>query len=307
MRSPQEILDDNDEILRAQDRGQRNRIFQAINHGQPEFEIDFADSPARTFFHECLLFPFADSCVRYLGRKKNKYIPEDLREQWGRDRAKKAERKRMRELERSAAALDVFETRKGRKKKKARKARQAAALASPMSLETVVGLMRQFVADIGGARTHPLPPMDPPMRKTVHELAHAFKLNSKSKSSGSGRFTTLTKTTLSGMNVDEKAITRILRYSSSNITHEGGKGKGRRGAGRIRPRDGEVVGEVRLFCREQSGAELLTPYSLRLHPRLTGQTLASRCYLRWDGKKAVGLDLLEGWKRRWWLSSKQQS
>ncbi|KAI0268910.1 hypothetical protein BGY98DRAFT_1018014 [Russula aff. rugulosa BPL654] len=220
----QEILDDNDEILRAQDRRQRNRIFQAINHGQPEFEIDFADSPAR--------------------RKKNKYIPEELREQWERDRAKKAERKRVRELERSAAALDVFETRKGRKKKKARKARQAAALASPMSLETVVGLMRQFVADIGGARTHPLPPMDPQMRKTVHELAHAFKLNSKSKSSGSGRFTTLTKTTLSGMNVDEKAIGRILRYSSSNITHEGGKGKGRRGAGRIRPRDGEVVGET---------------------------------------------------------------
>jgi hypothetical protein len=50
MRSPQEFLDDNDEILRSQDRKQRNRIFQAVNHGKLEFEIDFADTPARTFF-----------------------------------------------------------------------------------------------------------------------------------------------------------------------------------------------------------------------------------------------------------------
>src|SRR6266849_6741190 len=103
MRSPQEFLDDNDEVLRAQDRKQRNRIFQAIDHG----EIDFADSPARTFLHECWLF-CADSCARYLGRKKNKFIPEELREQWECDRAKKAERKLLRELERSAAALDPF-------------------------------------------------------------------------------------------------------------------------------------------------------------------------------------------------------
>ena len=47
--------------------------------------------------------------------------------------------------------------------------------------------------------------------------------------------------------------------------------------------------------------------SLRLHPSLTGRTLASRCYLPWDGKKVAGLDLSEGWKCRWWPSSKQQS
>jgi hypothetical protein len=189
----------------------------------------------------------------------------------------------------------------------ARKARLAAALASPMSLETVVGLMRQFVADISGARTHPLPPMDLKMRKTVHDLADAFKLKSKSKSSGAARFTTLTKTALSGMNVDEKAIARILGQPSSYVTHEGAKGKGRPRAGRMRPRDGEVVGEVRYFCREQSGAELLIPYSLRLLPSLMSRTSASRCYLPWDGKKAAGLGLSEGWKRRWWPSSKQQN
>ena len=35
---------------RAQDRKQRNRTFQAINHGKLKSEIDFADGPASTFF-----------------------------------------------------------------------------------------------------------------------------------------------------------------------------------------------------------------------------------------------------------------
>ena len=232
-----------------------------------------------------------------LGRKKKKFIPEELREQWDRDRAKKAERKRLRELERSAAALDLSTTKKGGKKKKARKARLAAALASPMSLETVVGYMRRFVADVGGARTLALPPMDQKIRKSVHELAHAFKLSSKSKNNGVGRFTTVKKTTSSGVNVDEKAIGRILEKASPYVTREGGKGKGR--AGRIRPRDGEIVGEVRFLCRERSaGADLSIILLLRLHPSLMGRTSASRCYLPWDGKKVAGLELSEGWKRR---------
>jgi hypothetical protein len=50
MLSPQEFLDDNDEMLHAQDRKQRNRILKEINNGKLEFEMDFADSPARTFF-----------------------------------------------------------------------------------------------------------------------------------------------------------------------------------------------------------------------------------------------------------------
>ena len=266
MRSPQKFLDDNDELLRVQDRKQRNRIFQAINHGKLESELDFADSPARTFFHECWLFPCGDLCVRYSGCKKKKFIPEELREQWERDRAKKAERKRLRELERSAAALDLSGTGKGSKKKKARKARLAAASAFPMNLETVVGLMRQFVADIEGARTHPLPPMGQKMRKTVHELAHAFKLNSQSRSSGAARFTTLTKTALSGVNVDEKEIARILG-------HEGGKGKGRPRAGRIRPRDGEVVGEVRLFCRGQVWCRIAHSLFVQAAPKLDGSNI----------------------------------
>ena len=127
-----------------------------------------------------------------------------------------------------------------------RKARLAAALAESVTLEMVVGYMRQFVTDTGGGNTLRLPPMGRDMRKSVHELALAFRLKSKSQGNGPARFTTLMKTTLCDTQVDEKAIARISRKSSSSssyVVHGSGKGKGR--AHRIRPRDGEVVGEVR--------------------------------------------------------------
>ena len=118
-----------------------------------------------------------------------------------------------------------------------------------MNLATIVGHMRRFVADIGGARTLPLPPMNRQMRKSVHELAHAFKLESKSRGKGAERFTILTKKTISGLNVDEKKIARILGKSSLSPTymmHEAGRGKGKVKV-KTRPRDGDVVGEVRVF------------------------------------------------------------
>lgn len=245
MRSPQDFLDDNQEILCAKDRKQISRVFRGINHGKPEFVIDFARQPTANFFfsNECWLFPGADSCVRYLGLIEDEFNPEEFYEQWERDRAKKAERKHLRELDRSAAGQDLLGSRKGNKKQNARKDRLN------MGLEMVVGLMRQFVADTAGDHTHTLPPMDKKMRKAVHDLANAFNLKSESKGSGTARFTTLTKTTWSGKNVDEKKIARILDHPSSYVpvAHEGGKGEGWRGAGKRRPRDGEVVGEVRFL------------------------------------------------------------
>jgi hypothetical protein len=59
----QGILDDNDDILHVRDRKQRNRIFQAINRGNFEFEMDFTDSPARACFYVCWLFPYADARI----------------------------------------------------------------------------------------------------------------------------------------------------------------------------------------------------------------------------------------------------
>lgn len=204
-------------------------------------------------------------------KKKDKTIPKELHEQWDRDRAKKAERKRLRALEKSAAALDPFQTKKGGKK--ARKARLAAALASPVSLEAVVEQMRRFVADLGGARTLPLSPMDPKTRKSVHDLAHAFKLESKSQNKGPERFTTLKKTPLTGINVDEKAIGRILGRPSSNGAHEGGNWKGKGKDVRIRPRDGELVGEVRIWNSLSLVLVYLLSCSLKAAPKLDGSNI----------------------------------
>ena len=204
-------------------------------------------------------------------KKKDKNIPKELHEQWDRDREKKAERKRLRALEKSAAALDPFLPKKGGKK--ARKARLAAASASPMSLETVVEHMRRFVADLGGARTLPLPPMDHKMRKSVHDLAHAFKLESKSQNKGAARFTTLKKTPLAGINVDEKAIGRILGRPSAYGAHEGGNLKGKDKAVRIRPRDGELVGEVRFWNSLSLMLVYLLSCSLKAAPKLDGSNI----------------------------------
>jgi hypothetical protein len=57
------------------------------------------------------------------------------------------------------------------------------------------------------------------MRKSVHKLAHAFKLNIKSKNSGDARFATLMKTTLSGVNVDVKA-TRSAQNLGKSSSYE---------------------------------------------------------------------------------------
>ena len=163
---------------------------------------------------------------------------------------KKAERKRLRELERLAAASADFFTPTKRKKKgkKARKARRAAeAAAAAVSLETIAEHMRAFVTDLGGAPMLALPPMEKRMRKLVHDLANAFNLNSKSEGNGKARFTTLTKTTMSGVRVDERKIARILgKPKPDGGGGGGGKGKGK-AVGKIRPRDGEVVGGVSVF------------------------------------------------------------
>jgi hypothetical protein len=88
------------------------------------------------------------------------------------------------------------------------------------------------------------------MRKSVHELAHAFNLKSKSEGKGATRFTRLAKTTLSGVRVDERRVAQILGKPKPPLAYgtgdRKGKGKGKgKVAGKIRPRDGELVGAVR--------------------------------------------------------------
>ncbi|KAH9069785.1 hypothetical protein EDB83DRAFT_2551021 [Lactarius deliciosus] len=220
----QGFLDENDDVLRAKDRKQRNHIFRAIRNGNPKVVLD----------------DFIDSSPK---RKRDKHVPAELHDQWERDRKKKAERKRLRELERIAAAADPFTPTKKRLGKKERKKAARRAAASPISLETVVGHMRRFVEDLGSAPTLALPPMERHARKSVHELASAFNLTSKSEGGGEARFTRLSKTTRSGLWIDERKVARILGKPAPPQGGGKGKGKGKGKAGvKIRPREGELVG-----------------------------------------------------------------
>jgi hypothetical protein len=62
----QDFLDDNDDVLRAQDRKQRNRIFQAIHQGELDIEIDLVNSPTSMTFYVYCPFPYADAPVHFL-------------------------------------------------------------------------------------------------------------------------------------------------------------------------------------------------------------------------------------------------
>ncbi|KAI0829778.1 hypothetical protein BC628DRAFT_1314788 [Trametes gibbosa] len=227
----QALLEENQHILNSRDRKSKKQLFAAIRDGNFDM-IANAMSPAK--------------------RGKDKDVPPELREQWEKDRAKKAENKRKRALERLQLAADPLAQHKGGKK--GRKAMLAAARAAddanlPDRIVDFVSLeqqIRRFLADIGGSNTMSLPPADKETRKLVHELAEAFNLKSQSKGSGSTRYTTLLKTSKSGLAINEKKIRRILKQTTSGawVGPDGG-----RSAGRSKPtslahhREGEVVGK----------------------------------------------------------------
>lgn len=187
------------------------------------------------------------------GRKKDKHIPAALQEQWEKDRQKKAENKRKRREDILAAAADPLTMHKGGKK--GRKAMLAAArLESHTEVENRIvdfasleAQIRRFLFDIGGKDTMALPPCDKATRKRIHELAEAFSLKSQSKGKGAGRYTTLVKTSRSGLGINEKKVSRILKTSKGNTwdAPDGGKGKDK---GRVQSlakhREGEEVGKV---------------------------------------------------------------
>ncbi|KAH9055554.1 hypothetical protein EDB87DRAFT_1762265 [Lactarius vividus] len=121
----QDFLDESDDILCTKDRKQRNYIFWTIHNGK--FEVILGD--------------FIDK------RTGDSNISAELNNQW--------ERKRLCELERIAAAVDLF-TLERRGKKAQEAARQAAA---SVSLGTVVGHIRRSVED-SRERSNVLVPVD---------------------------------------------------------------------------------------------------------------------------------------------------
>jgi hypothetical protein len=236
---------------------------------------------------------------KYAGKKKDKYkdLPPDLADAWARDRAKKAERKEERELQRLLAAADPMAKKKGGKK--GRKAMRRAAAMDPaaglmhqvfdmVSLEREV---RRFVINVGGPDTIALPPMTKDERKKVHELATAFKLKSNSKGKGADRYTTLVKTTRSGIMVDERKVSKLL--NGVELYVKGGK----RGAPIHVPkhREGEEVGKVRSRLLGWTLHRMLTIPVVGTEDRRLEHRLPDACsyglgrrrahrHLRWPGE-----------------------
>ena len=94
-----------------------------------------------------------------------------------------------------------------------------------------------------------LPPMDSWMRKAVHELAAAFGVKSVSKGKGAARYTTLFRTSGTGVGVNEGKVRALVkRYGGRGKGKGKGKGeKGGRGQGRggrmPKQREGDEVGK----------------------------------------------------------------
>ncbi|EMD33822.1 hypothetical protein CERSUDRAFT_160116 [Gelatoporia subvermispora B] len=233
--SLEELLDDNADILlgNGKTRKQRKKLFRSVRNG--EFDHDMYEemmSPAK--------------------RMKDKDIPPELREQWERDRQKKAENKRLRAQARLELAADPLAEHKGGKK--GRKAMLAAARLDPSAdlpnrvtnLVTLEQQIRRFLDDVGGRETMVLPPASKEMRKRIHELASAFNLKSQSKGSGATRYTTLIKMTRSGIGINEKKVRRILKEADPSwIAPDWDRGRGKgKGVALPQHREGEVVGKA---------------------------------------------------------------
>jgi len=228
-----------------------------------------------------------------LGRKKDsrKDLPPELQDIWENDRKKKAERKKARELAKLEAAADPLTKKKGGKK--GRKAMLAAAKLDPtitvlpnrvIDMVTLVQQIRRFIDDVGGPQTMSLPPTNKETRKNIHEMAIAFNLKSLSKGKGDSRYTTLTKTTKSGIRIDEHKVAKIMRRSGGM----GAKGDSfiydRKGKGGSRPmprqKEGDEVGKVRPTIIISFASLRLMDLKLCGRPpqRSMNLTSASRCW-----------------------------
>ena len=142
-----------------------------------------------------------------------------------------------------------------------------------VSLEAQI---RRFLEDIGGRETMVLPPCDKSTRAMVHELATAFNLKSQSKGSGNTRYTTLIKTTRTGVGINEKKIKRILKTSAGYQWDTTGSSRGGRTktVSLAKHREGEEVGKV---CFTSYPSASGTHPSCRLRRKSVRPTSVSRC------------------------------
>lgn len=241
----------------------------ALKDRRQRTDYDYDDMEGFSPASKSSLFKSSNTnCV--VGRKKDRYkdIPPHLRALWEKDRMKKADRRKARELQRLATAADPLTNKKGGKK--GQKAMLAAAASDPtivvlpnrvIDMTTLVQQIRRFIADLGRSSMS-LPPTNKETRKNVHEMALAFQLKSISKGKGDARYTTLTKTTRTGIEVDEAKVSRILRRGGG----AGARGDsfyrgGRNGRGSVKipkQQEGDEVGKVSIENFRQARFSTLT-------------------------------------------------
>ncbi|KAF9510632.1 hypothetical protein BS47DRAFT_57315 [Hydnum rufescens UP504] len=229
----QDVVDSDAELLSGRSKKKRKQVFKAIQNGDLDAVEDIHNRN--------------NDVAQGKGKKKKKegaYVPPELKDQWRKDQEKKAKYKKDRAKERMLASMDLLPSRKSGKKKNklgkriSEEPQPAEGETTPIvDLRSLVSQIRVFLADLGSSKTMVLPPMDKPSRARVHSIASCFKLKSQSKGWGSARYTTLIRTTKSGVSVDERKISWLLE----------GKGFGlgtpfSRPQGPVRHRDGDVVG-----------------------------------------------------------------
>jgi hypothetical protein len=181
-----------------------------------------------------------------------------------------------------------------------------------IDITTLIQQIRRFVADLNGPQSMSLPPANKETRKNVHELALAFGLKSVSKGKGDARYTTLMKTSRTGLGrIDEWKVDKVVRRAGGRgargetFGEFEGRVDRRTGRGGVpKQREGDEVGAVSLILLTfpLPKTMFLMCYGLgeyRAHRRSQKAILDSRCCLRWDGRRVVELGCLVDWKHHW--------
>ncbi len=238
------MLDANGELL-SKDHIQRNKVFRSIHNGISEIDDyeQVISGPASK-----IAISSTCMCADVISERKKDDIAPELQDQWEKDRAKKAENKRKRALQRLEVSTDPLAMKKGGKK--GMKDMLTAARLDPsievpnrvVDLVTLEQQIRRFLDNIGGKTSMVLPPANKETRKKIHELAIAFNLRSQSKGQGKTRYTTLIKTTRSGVGTNEGKVRKIMKSVSPHW--EGPTKGGGKAMSLAKHKEGEEVGKV---------------------------------------------------------------
>ncbi|KAI9654902.1 MAG: hypothetical protein M1831_005271 [Alyxoria varia] len=157
-------------------------------------------------------------------------LEHSLRATWASDRKKKQAKKEEREELRAMGLLGNKNVRKG------------AVLGRVPADEMTEVIRGQFEYFLSGKRkTYPLPAMDKEERKLIHELAHAFGIQSKSAGKGQDRFPVLQRTRRTGR-FDGDKFDKLAGRLARRFSKRPSKPSKPTHARPAQTKDGQVVG-----------------------------------------------------------------